>query len=106
MKLSNHEYELDFENIFSNYGLVKIKLNISFNGRIIRSILVGKSKNKKFATHQNDYPTANSLSETYGNTDDSNNTFKCSRKNVIKRNKMFKENLCWDVLILILQEMI
>ena len=51
MKLSNHEYELDFENIFSNYGLVKIKLNISFNGRIIRSILVGKSKNKKFAAH-------------------------------------------------------
>ena len=51
MKLSNHEYELDFENIFSNYGLLKIKLNISFNGRIIRSILVGKSKNKKFATH-------------------------------------------------------
>ena len=51
MKLSNHEYELDFENIFSNYGLVKIKLNISFNGRIIRSILVGKSKNKNFPTH-------------------------------------------------------
>lgn len=101
MKLSNHEYELDFENIFSNYGLVKIKLNISFNGRIIRSVLVGKLKNKKFATHQNDYPTVNSLSETCGNK-----TFKCSRKNVIKRSKMFKENLCWDVLIPILQEMI
>ena len=51
MKLSNHEYELDFENIFSNYGLVKIKLNISFNGRIIRSVLVDKLKNEKFAIH-------------------------------------------------------
>ena len=51
MKLSNHEYEWDFENIFSNYGPVKIKLNISFNGRIIRSVLVGKLKNMKFATH-------------------------------------------------------
>ena len=51
MKLSNHENELDFENIFSNYGLEKIKLNINFNGRIIRSVLVDKLKNEKFAIH-------------------------------------------------------
>ena len=33
--LQNNSFELYFENSFTNYGLVKNKLNISFTGRII-----------------------------------------------------------------------